>query len=180
MIGLGGGASSSEQRSESVSGLRGNYADRFSKDLYGVGKDATTLARQYAASPFGFFQGKSVNELVPTNQYGLPVATTNSLNAFGNSMFSKASAGGALRGGVQPESTTGVVGSALQGIGQFLIPYINDFQKYMTQLPDQLMASRLGFLQNTMSSGAGLLGSKSNYSGDSFGFNFNAQGGGKV
>jgi hypothetical protein len=179
MLGFGGGFNKSNQESKSESGLRGDHANVLSRDMLGVGRDASTLSRQYAKSPFGYFQGKHVSELVPTNEYGLPTATTGALNSFGNSMFSKASAGGALRGGVQPESTTGVVGSALQGIGQYLIPYINDFQKYMTQLPDQLMSSRLGFLQNTMSAGAPLLGSSSTYKGDSFGFNMNAQVGGK-
>lgn len=169
MLGFGGQGSSQEQQSKS--GLRGPYADRLSADLYGATKNTLGMAKQYANSPFGYFQGQHVSSLVPTNQFGLPVATTGALEAFGDQMFSKASAGGALRGNIQPESTSGVVGSALQGIGQFLIPYITEFQKYMTQLPESLMASRLGFLQNTIGSAAPLLGSESQYKGSSFGFN---------
>ena len=169
---LGGGYQESSQKSDSYSGLRGTpYFDTVAPGIAGNAKLASKLAGQYATSPFGYFQGKSVNSLVPTGKFGLPTEVEGALSGLGNDMFSKASAGGALRGQVDQQNTPGVVGSALSNIGQFLTPYIMDFKKYMTSLPDQLMNSRLGFLQNTIGATSPLVGSQSQYTGNSFGFN---------
>ncbi len=178
IMSLGGAYNTSKQQSDSQSGLQGtDYFPNVAKNAAVTSNTAGNLARQYASSPFGFFQGKSVNDLVPTNSMGLPVELNAALSQMGNDMFSKASAGGALRGQVDQQNTPGIVGSSLQNIGQFLTPYIMDFKKYMTSLPDTLMNSRLGFLQNTLGAQAPLLGSKSAYSGSSFGIQGNVSGG---
>lgn len=176
---LGGGYQTSNQQSDSYSGLRGtNYFDGLARNLSQTGSFASNLARKYAKSPFGFFQGKSVNDLVPTGRFGLPVEVEQALSGLGNDMFSKSSAGGALRGQLDQQNTSGVVGSSLSNIGQFLTPYVMDFKKYMTSLPDQLMNSRLGFLQNTLGAASPLLGSQSHYTGNSWGFNAQGSAGG--
>jgi hypothetical protein len=127
------------------------------------------MAGQFANSPFGFFQGQSVNQLAPINPAtGLPNELNSAMGSMANQMFSKASAGGSLQGMNSPENTAGVVGSSLNNIGQFLTPYVLDYQKYRQQLPEQLMASRLGFLQNTLGSMGAGLGSQSSYKGSSF------------
>ncbi len=169
---LGGGYSKSNQQSDSQSGLQGTPGfGPVSNDVTSTSNSLGTQARNYSKTPFGFFQGHNVNQLVPTNSMGLPTELNSALTQLGNDMFSKASAGGALRGQVDQQNTPGIVGSSLQNIGQFLTPYILDFKKYMTSLPDTLMNSRLGFLQNTLGAQAPLLGSKSTYSGNSFGVN---------
>ncbi len=179
-MGLGGGYNTSSQKSDSASGLRStDYFNGLAKNAAITSNAAGGLARQYASSPFGYFQGKSVNDLVPTNSMGLPTELNSALSQMGNDMFSKASAGGALRGQVDQQNTPGIVGSSLQNIGQFLTPYIMDFKKYMTSLPDTLMNSRLGFLQNTLGAQAPLLGSQSAYTGSSFGFNAHGNGPGQ-
>jgi len=176
---LGGGYQESSQKSNSFSGLRGTpYFDTVAPGIANNAKLAGRLAGQFATSPFGYFQGKSVNDLIPTDKTGLPVEVGQALQGMGQDMFSKASAGGALRGQVDQQNTPGVVGSALQNIGQFLTPYIMDFKKYMTSLPDQLMNSRLGFLQNTIGATSPLVGSQSQYTGNSFGFNAYGSGSG--
>lgn len=166
---LGGGFSKSKQSSNSDSGLRGTpYFDRFAHNVSDTGNQANALAQQYANSPFGYFQGKSVNELVPTDDSGLPVELSNALGFATKQMYNKASAGGAARGQLSMANTPGIVGSALQNLAQFLTPHILDFKKYMVGLPDTLMNSRLGFLQNTMGASGPLVGSTSAYRGDSF------------
>src|SRR6185503_11268037 len=176
---LGGGYQESSQKSDSFSGLRGTpYFDKIAPGIAGNTRLATKLAGQYATSPFGYFQGRSVNDLVPTDKSGLPVEVGQALSGLGRAMFSKASAGGALRGQVDQQNTPGIVGSALSNIGQFLTPYIMDFKKYMTSLPDQLMNSRLGYLQNTIGATSPLVGSQSQYTGNSFGFNAYGSGSG--
>lgn len=179
---LGGGYQESSQKSDSFSGVRGTgYFPQALKDIMGTSGTLASKSNEYANSPFGFFQGQHVNSLVPTGKYGLPNEVEGALSGIGNDMFSKASAGGALRGQVDQQNTPGIVGSSLSNIGQFLTPYIMDFKKYMTSLPDQLMNSRLGFLQNTMGAQAPLIGSQSNYTGNSFGFNAQGSGtGGKT
>src|SRR5689334_376803 len=169
---LGGGYQESSQKSDSSSGLQSTpYFDALAKGTGRLAGTTMNLATQYAKSPFGYFQGQNVNQLVPTDKSGLPVEVGQALSGLGQDMFSKASAGGALRGQVDQQNTPGIVGSALGNIGQFLTPYIMDFKKYMTSLPDQLMNSRLGYLQNTLGAAAPLLGSKSAYTGNSMGFN---------
>lgn len=158
--GVSGGASSSE--SSSASGLR--KTPQFGSFTLGYANQANaanTFSQQAANSPFGYFQGQHVSHLVPTNSMGLPTQLNQALEGFGNSMFSKASAGGAFRGQINPENTQGIVGSSLQNIGQFLTPYIIDFSKYLTGLPDQLNANRLGYLTSTLAAQAPGLGSES-------------------
>lgn len=180
----GGGAfgyQESKQDSQSYSGLRGTqYFDPLANDVSQSSRLLGNLARGYATSPFGYFQGKSTNDLVPTGRFGLPTEVEGALGGLGQDMFSKTSAGGALRGQVDQQNTPGIIGSALQDIGQFLTPYILDFKKYITSLPDQLMNSRLGFLQNTIGAQGPLVGSQSQYTGNSFGFNLAGYGGGKT
>lgn len=168
---LGGGYQESNQRSDSSSGFQntpyfGRAIDAAIKPFEMVGN----LATRYAQSPFGFFQGKSVNDLVPTTN-GLPNELMGFLSAATKQMYNKASAGGAMRGQVTPQSTGAVVGSALNNIAQFITPHVLDFKKYMVGLPDTLMNSRLGFLQNTLGAQAPLVGSRSSYSGSSMGVN---------
>lgn len=163
-----------EQSQSQQSGLQGTpYFDSFARGYAGQAKVANKYSQQAANSPFGFFQGQNVNQLVPTNSMGLPTQLNQALEGFGNRMFSKASAGGALRGQINPENTQGIVGSALQNIGQFLTPYIIDFSKYMTGLPDQLNANRLGYLTSSLAAQAPGLGSSGQGSGS--GFNFGVQ-----
>ena len=100
----------------------------------------------------------------------LPVGTEGAVGAIGNQFFNKLSAGGASRGQLTPESTGAVVGSTMNNISQFLLPYMLQMKQYQMQLPEQLMSNRLGFLTNVMGASAPLLGSRSTYSGNSFGF----------
>jgi len=178
MISLG--FSASKQGSTSYSGLRGTpYFDQIAGNVGKLAGATSKTALEYQKSPFGFFQGQSVNELAPVGPNGLPPEVGNALSSYAGQMFNKASAGGAMRGQVTPENTQGIVGSSLNNIGQFLTPYIMDYAKYRQQLPEQLMASRLGFLQNTIGSLSSSLGSESKYSGSSFGANAGWASGGK-
>lgn len=175
--GMGFSESSGQQQSQSVSGIGGQYKDQVSRDAAGTSALSTQLAEQYARSPFGYFQNQNIRNLVPQNQYGLPVETTQALNALGNQWFSKASAGGAMRGQVTPENTNQIVGSAMLNGAQFLTPYILQNQQYLNSLPDQLATARLGYLQADMAGKAGLLGSSSSSTGNQSGYGFSMQGG---
>ncbi len=172
------GFNKSDQESQAYSGLRGTpYFDPIAGDVSKTSRLLGNTAREYAASPFGFFQGQSGAQLSNTNPAtGLPMSFNTALLGITNDLYSRASAGGAMRGQVTPESTGGVVGSAIQNIGQFLTPYIMDWQKYVTGLPETIKNSRLGFLQNTIGATSPLIGSQSNYTGNAFGFNVAAQG----
>lgn len=179
---LGLSKSGSQQQSQSQSGLRGGYAEQISPHLAGVATDASSLSRNFAQTPFGFFMGKKISgpdqdSHIQTDAMGLPIEVQNAMTGIANQYFSKASAGGAMRGQTTPENTQGIVGSALQNMGSFLLPYILQTKQYLTELPDKLMSNRLGFLQNTMASSAPLLGSQSSYTGSSDAFGFNVGGG---
>lgn len=166
---MGLGFGTSNQNSTSYSGLRGT--PQFAQFAVDYGNTSSQLARktrQYANSPFGFFEGQSVDQFAPVSQYGLHPSLNSAMGSVANQMFSKASAGGALQGMVTPQNTEAIVGSSLNNIGSFLTPYIMDYAKYRMQLPEQLMASRLGFLQSTLGSMSPGLGSESKYSGSSF------------
>lgn len=169
--------SDSEQSSNSTSGISRTYKEPLSRDAYDESQLLSRYSRQAAESPFGYFQGQNIRNLVLQNQYGLPMETTQALNALGNQWFSKASAGGAMRGQVTPENTNQIVGSAMLNGAQFLTPYILQNQQYLNALPDQLNSQRLGYLQASQAAKAGLLGSQSNASGQGSGFGFSASGG---
>lgn len=179
-LGYSQSESESRQNSESEAGLRGEYAAKLSPTLYNTSVNANTLANEYAASPYGYFQGKSSNELLNIDpRTGLPSEFGQYLNQAAGQMFSNASAGGAVRGQVTPENTSAVVGSAITNLGAQALPYLTDLSKYKSTLPESLMGSRLGYLQNTLGASAPLLGSKSTYTGtsDSSSFGFSASGG---
>lgn len=163
-------ASESLQRQESVSGIDKEYRPAMSADAYGQSRVMRDYANQAASSPFGYFQGRNIRDLVTQNEYGLPIQTSQALAALGNQWFSKASAGGAMRGQITPENTNQIVGSSMLNAAQFLTPYIMQNQQYLNQLPDQLNAQRLGFLQADQDSRARLLGSSSSGQGSSYGF----------
>lgn len=183
-MGFGASSQGSDQRSESVSGVDRDYRPGMSLDAYNQSQRLRDMSNQYAQSPFGYWQGTQVRDLVPQNQYGLPIQTTEALAALGNQWYSKASAGGAFRGQVTPENTNQIVGSAMLNGAQFLAPYILQNQQYLNELPDKLAATRLGYLQADQASRAQLLGNQSSSQGMSEGFGFSASigggGGGKA
>lgn len=172
-IGAGGShnksASQSWQTQNSISGLRDGLTSPMSRDLYNVGHLNSVLAQRFATAAPGTFMGRSIDQLAPVNQYGLPVETTNAIASMAKDLYSNASAGGALRGQLTPEATPGVIGDTLNRLGAQLIPQITSYAQYRQGLPESMMASRLGFLQNTSASNAPLLGSQSSYSGGSWG-----------
>lgn len=167
----------SNQSSESTAGISRAYKGALSRDAYEGSQRLSEASRQFAESPFGYFQGQHIRDLVPQNEYGLPIQTSQALNALGNQWFSKASAGGAMRGQVNPENTNQIVGSAMLNGAQFLTPYILQNQQYLNALPDQLASQRLGYLQADQASKAALLGSESNAQGSASGFGFRVAGG---
>lgn len=169
--------SESNQASDSTSGISREYKGALSADAYAESQRLTDMSRQAAESPFGYFQGRNIRDLVPQNQYGLPIQTTEALAALGNQWFNKASAGGAMRGQVTPENTNQIVGSAMLNGAQFLTPYILQNQQYLNSLPDQLNAQRLGYLQASQAAKSNLLGTQSNTTGSGTGFGFSMSGG---
>lgn len=169
--------SESEQSQSSTQGISRAYKEPLSADAYRESQFLTDQTRQAYDSPFGYYRGQNIRDLVPQNQYGLPIQTTDALAALGNQWFNKASAGGAMRGQVTPENTNQIVGSSMLNASQFLTPYILQNQQYLNQLPDQLMSQRLGYLQASQASKAGLLGGQGDGSGSSNAFGFRIAGG---
>lgn len=172
-MGGGFGSDSATQQQQSHSGIDYGYRSRVSEDAYNQSTLSRDLSTQFARSPFGYFQNQDIRSLVPQNQYGLPVETTQALNALGNQWFSKASAGGAMRGQVTPENTNQIVGSSMLNAAQFLIPQILQNQQYLNALPDQLASQRMGYLQADQESRSRLLSPYSSGSMDSMGFKAN-------
>jgi hypothetical protein len=170
---VGGGYQHSDQQSSSTSGISRQYKDALSADAYNQSQLYGRQAQEFFQSPFGYFQNQNIRSLIPQNEFGLPIQTTQALNALANNWYSRASAGGAMRGQVTPENTNQVVGSALLNGAQWLIPQITQNQQYLAELPDKLMASRLGYLQSDLATKAGLLGSTSDYRGSGEGVHFN-------
>lgn len=166
-----------QQESQQTSGISRQYKDSLSADAYRENQLLTTMSEQGARSPFGYFQNQNIRDLVPQNEYGLPVQTTQALQALGNQWFNKASAGGAMRGQVTPENTNQIVGSSMLNASQFLTPYILQNQQYLNQLPDQLMGQRLGYLQASQAAKTGLLGGQSTGYGSGYGYGVQMSGG---
>lgn len=169
--------SKSDQSSESNTGISRAYKDPVSRDAYEASQYLGDESKKAYQNPFGYFQGQNIRDLIPQNQYGLPAETTQMLQALGNQWFSKASAGGAMRGQVTPENTNQIVGSSMLNASQFLIPHVLQNQQYLNQLPDQLNSQRLGYLQASQDSRARLLGSSGSAQGSAKGFGFNISGG---
>lgn len=166
-----------QQESQQTSGISRQYKDPLSADAYRENQYLTDQTRQAYDSPFGYYRGQNIRDLVPQNQYGLPIQTTEALAALGNQWFNKASAGGAMRGQVTPENTNQIVGSSLLNASQFLTPYILQNQQYLNQLPDQLMGQRLGYLQASQAAKSQLLGGQGNSQGSGYGFGVQMSGG---
>lgn len=169
--------SNSEQSSESNSGIGKEYKGRLSEDAYKENQFLSQESKAAYESPFGFYRGQNIRDMVPQNQYGLPAETTQALQALANGWFNKASAGGAMRGQVTPENTNQIVGSAMLNGSQFLMPYILQNQQYLNELPDKLNSQRLGYLQASQAAKASLLGQSSSARGEGSGFGFSASGG---
>ena len=168
----------SSQQSESTTGISRGYRDPLSHNAYEGSQFLGQASREAYDSPSGYYRGQNIRDLVPQNQYGLPVQTTEMLGALGNQWFSKASAGGSMRGQNTPENTNQIVGSAMLNGAQFLTPYVMQNQQYLNGLPDQLYSQRLGYLQADQASRAALLqGGQSNSSGSSNAFGFRMAGG---
>lgn len=170
LMSTGFSSSSSDQESESNSGISKEYKGRVSEDAYNQSALSRDLSTQYARSPFGYFQNQDIRSLIPQNQHGLPIQTTQALGALGNSWFSKASAGGSMRGQNTPENTNQIVGSAMLNGAQFLMPHILQNQQYLAELPDRLSGMRMGFLQADQDSRSRLLGSSATGTGTGLGF----------
>lgn len=169
--------SGQQQESQQASGISRQYKDPLSADAYRENQYLTDQTRQAYDSPFGYYRGQNIRDLVPQNQYGLPIQTTEALAALGNQWFNKASAGGAMRGQVTPENTNQIVGSSMLNASQFLTPYILQNQQYLNQLPDQLMSQRLGYLQASQAAKTGLLGGQSTGYGSGYGYGVQMSGG---
>lgn len=165
---------SHEQSAQSNSGISNGYKGRLSEDAYKENQFLGQESKAAYESPFGFYRGQNIRDMVPQNQYGLPAETTKALNALGNQWFSKASAGGAMRGQITPEHTDQIVGSSMLNASQFLMPYILQNQQYLNELPDKLNSQRLGYLQASQGAKTGLLGNSSSAQGSGSGFGFNA------
>jgi hypothetical protein len=170
--GVSFGYSSSKGGSQQSSGLRntpqfGQYVQNYAD----TGNRAASLAHEYGQSPVNMFQGQTGEQITNTNPLtGLPMAFNNNLTSFGNQMFANASAGGSMRGQNSPENTQGVVGSAMTNMGATLLPYIADWQKYVTGLPEEMKRSRFGMYQGTLQAMAPGLGAQGAQKASSFGF----------
>jgi hypothetical protein len=149
----------SKQHSES--GIAGKYRYELSDRTYNTDQQVQESTDEAARSPFGYYKGQHVNDLVPTNEWGLPVETTNFMNHAWNQQYKTASAGGAMRGQVQPEATPGIIGSAMTNMGAQMMPYVMDFKKYMVDLPNKLYQDKLSYYQGLQGTRAGMLGSRS-------------------
>lgn len=176
-LGFGGSGHSGEQKAESSSGISRPYKDTISSQAAQTSGLSSQLSEQYARSPFGYFQNQDIRSLIPQNQYGLPVQTTQALEALGNHWFNKASAGGAMRGQVTPENTNQIVGSSMLNASQFLVPQILQNQQYLSELPDRLATQRMGYLQADLAGKSGLLGGTSQSYGSQSGYGFSVSGG---
>jgi hypothetical protein len=168
---------SNEAEQSSQTGI---FGERRRHDLSGRGLIADRrlsrgTAQAYRA-PFGYFRGQSVDELAPSEN-GLPAVASQYLRTVANQALSQFSAGGALRGQLQPESTPGLVGSALSQIGERVIPYVTDWAKYQIGLPDELYMKKLGFLHAGQDARTRLLGGQASGSSSGWGVAY-SQGGG--
>lgn len=167
---MGAGYQESSQDSRSNSGLFGAYKEKFNEDVYNRSTNFANQAQRFFDSPFGYFQGKTGEQLMGLDaKTGLPSAFGNYMTNIANNYYAKASAGGAYKGQMSPENTQNIVGQATRGMGAAALPYVSDFAKTAVQLPGQLQAQRLGFLQAASANDAALLGSSSSYSGSSMG-----------
>ena len=165
---VAGAFSGSKSKQHSEGGIAGKYRYELSDRTYNTDQQAQDLTTEAARSPFGYYKGQRVNDLVPTNEWGLPVETTNFMNHAWNQQYKTASAGGAMRGQVQPEATPGIIGSAMTNMGAQMMPYVMDFKKYMVDLPNKLYQDKLSYYQGLQGTRSGMLGSR----GDANAWNF--------
>lgn len=159
-ISLFGNFSQSDSQQKSNSGfLEGSDKDFASRTgvngLAGLFASADDLYRNKAVPQF------NMSQKIP----GLFQEQEGAANVFANNMFSKASAGGAMRGQFSPNNTPGIVGSAITNMGAQLFPIIGQNLQNQMLLPEQIRTQRF---QNVLSPLQALIqGLGSNSSGSS-------------
>lgn len=95
------------------------------------------------------YRNKAVPQFnMSSNIPGLFKEQEGAANAFANKMFANASAGGAMRGQFSPNSTPGIVGSAITNMGSTLLPMIAGNLQNAMVIPEQIRTQRF---QNVLS-----------------------------
>lgn len=166
------------QQSDSYTGIAPQYKGEISQraneaDIYAFDKTRGAYGANY-----GTFNGQTGADMLgldPTT--GLPRTFAPYLASMAQNAFSKASAGGAMRGQMSPESTNEIVASAIRGMGVQALPYVSQFATQAATLPEQVRAQRLGYLQADQATRASLLGGQSSGSGSQYGYGVQVSGG---
>lgn len=176
MAGVSGGASKSRSDTASNQGFDAQYKSAFQPTVFQTAEQANSMAREYAQSPVGYFQGQSTRNILDVDpNTGLPRASTQFLGSLANQEMAKFSAGGSHRGQWSPDNAPSIVQGALMGVADKVLPMQADYSKFMAGLPDQLMNSRLGFLNSVNAGNSSLIGGSSTGSSSASSWNAGAQ-----
>lgn len=176
MSGYASGAyneSESQQRANSVTGLRGSdYGGNAAKQANDQGMLMSNLSNQLFRTPQATMDfGRS---MLDSGRYGLGTNADAGVEQLGKYMHSLSSADYGSRGFLSPENQSAVTGSAMTNALPQLIPQMQQFQLAQFQAPQNLL--------NTARTSADFwsraLGSQSDSSGSSNSWGFSASGGG--
>lgn len=167
---MGGfGYNQSKSNSESESGLRGTSGfGNAVNQATNQGNQMSNFVNQMFQSPGAMLNfGQQAN---PDGQYGLGSNVDKGVEALGNYQFGQQSKNLAMRGQQSPENISSVIGSSIQNMLPFLIPQMQ--QQRQSQLNAPL--SLFEMAKQSSDYWGRQLGSKSNASSSSFGFNAQA------
>ena len=164
---IGGGKS--KQAANAAQGIRGTSLEGPVTARMGTAfTQGSDIASEAARSPFGFFRGTRVgantgspNDIAPTGRYGASAAIDTGLEDIMRSQFNKHSANAVARGQTSPENTAGIIGSAGRGWAREAAPMIQEWQRYITELPSKLWSNALGFAFEPFRQGSASLGGES-------------------
>lgn len=176
--GFGYSQNSGTQQSDSYSGIAPQYKGEVSSRANEADARSFDLTRQAVGADYGTYNGQTGAQMLGLDPMtGMPTTFAPYLASMAQNAFNKASAGGAMRGQISPESTNEIVASAIRGMGVQALPYVSQFATQAATLPEQVRAQRLGYLQADQATRSGLLGNQSNGYGQQSGFGLSMQGG---
>jgi len=168
--GFGGGMNTSESQAKALSGLRGTpYEGNAAAQANSQGMLMSNLNKKLFSSPGAMMDFGKL--MMPGGKYGLGENSDMGVEALGDYQFGKASGNSATRGQVNPENMSAVIGSSMQNMLPFLIPQLQQHQYAQFAAPMSLMQSA----KTSADYWSRALGSQSDQSSSSFGFNMDVK-----
>ena len=171
-MGFGGGSTGSSQNQSQ--GLLPHQRNYFSNLAPGEFTSLKTLSNFGQRDPGGLDFMESVDKVLPIGKYGLSTSATEGVSQLGRDLYSQYSGSRSGRGFNAPENLEGVIGDAVRAAAPQLIPLATNLAMERARLASQFRQSSFGYGSAPFKAIRDILGSTSEGSGGSSGFNAEA------